>query len=468
MNFKIPNTPFSTCLSGSAKETELRLRNIFQWKKKRPPVFLLILVAVLLLGICGGLVGFSDQQTDERHLTTLKIPGAMIYAERKGLRSFEVYWQPDGGTPECFDTVTRAKVSTVELTEHSGKLAVRYTDSYNDLSCIWVYALSDDAAPVYLVGGATVPGKTLPEGAPGLEETLGLVPAGLNKEPETELPESFKVVESQSFPSATQIKEMKAERYANAIGSYDTNGDGVLQTLEFPHPAPEVFGLTGADAALFSAVSEYVRQKLYISPEDTMLLLSSVTVYGEYDGENGATHYVCGLWRGMDYDAGTHLAEGGARFGSNWGGGGYLARVTLSADGRLLDVLETQDGVNNTPRIYEICGPLTELAETLRVSEAEGRSLAPRDVSIFTRYLGHYFPSTMAVQENIKDFLRHYMEEYSILVLDANEVTGMVDICLGDYRPEIVAEIKQLVEANYSCSDYLNFEDHTGIVVLTT
>ena len=68
MNFKIPNTPFSTCLSGSAKETELRLRNIFQWKKKRPPVFLLILVAVLLLGICGGLVGFSDQQTNERHL----------------------------------------------------------------------------------------------------------------------------------------------------------------------------------------------------------------------------------------------------------------------------------------------------------------------------------------------------------------------------------------------------------------
>ena len=61
---KIPNTPFSTRLSGSAKETELRLRSIFQWKKKRPPVILLILVAVLLLGICGGLVGFAS--TPER------------------------------------------------------------------------------------------------------------------------------------------------------------------------------------------------------------------------------------------------------------------------------------------------------------------------------------------------------------------------------------------------------------------
>ena len=29
---KMPNTPFSTRLSGSAKETELRIRNIFQWK----------------------------------------------------------------------------------------------------------------------------------------------------------------------------------------------------------------------------------------------------------------------------------------------------------------------------------------------------------------------------------------------------------------------------------------------------
>lgn len=56
----VPNTPFSTRLSGSAKETELRIRNIFQWKKKRPPVVLLLLILVLLLGICGGLVAFSS------------------------------------------------------------------------------------------------------------------------------------------------------------------------------------------------------------------------------------------------------------------------------------------------------------------------------------------------------------------------------------------------------------------------
>lgn len=49
------HTPFSTRLSGNAKETELRLRNIFQWKKGRPPVVLAALVLVLALG-CGGLV----------------------------------------------------------------------------------------------------------------------------------------------------------------------------------------------------------------------------------------------------------------------------------------------------------------------------------------------------------------------------------------------------------------------------
>ncbi|MGN1003558.1 MAG: XAC2610-related protein [Oscillospiraceae bacterium] len=55
MKHPIPNSPFSTRLSGSAKEVELRLRNIFQWKKKRPPVLLVILSALTVL-FCYGLV----------------------------------------------------------------------------------------------------------------------------------------------------------------------------------------------------------------------------------------------------------------------------------------------------------------------------------------------------------------------------------------------------------------------------
>ena len=59
------STPFSTRLSGSARETELRLRSIFRWKKKRPPAILLVLMLAITLG-CGGLVAWSEPGwTDE-------------------------------------------------------------------------------------------------------------------------------------------------------------------------------------------------------------------------------------------------------------------------------------------------------------------------------------------------------------------------------------------------------------------
>ena len=44
MKHTIPSTPFSTPLSGSARVTEMRLRNIFSGPKKRPPVLFLALV----------------------------------------------------------------------------------------------------------------------------------------------------------------------------------------------------------------------------------------------------------------------------------------------------------------------------------------------------------------------------------------------------------------------------------------
>lgn len=55
MRHSIPHSPFATHLSGSARETELRLRSIFQWKKKRPPVVVVLLTAVMIQS-CFGLV----------------------------------------------------------------------------------------------------------------------------------------------------------------------------------------------------------------------------------------------------------------------------------------------------------------------------------------------------------------------------------------------------------------------------
>ena len=55
MNENMPRTPFSTHLSGSARETEIRIRNIFSGPKRRPPLpFLILMFAIAIF--CGNLV----------------------------------------------------------------------------------------------------------------------------------------------------------------------------------------------------------------------------------------------------------------------------------------------------------------------------------------------------------------------------------------------------------------------------
>ena len=63
MKYTIPNSPFATRMSGSAKEVKLRLNNIFLWKKKRPPAVLLILAALATL-FCGNLVSCQPRQEE--------------------------------------------------------------------------------------------------------------------------------------------------------------------------------------------------------------------------------------------------------------------------------------------------------------------------------------------------------------------------------------------------------------------
>lgn len=74
-----PRTPFSTRLSGNAKETELRIRNIFQWQKQRPPLMLLAVILILAVS-CGGLV--SCQQDSQVELPELVLEdGSRVYVE---------------------------------------------------------------------------------------------------------------------------------------------------------------------------------------------------------------------------------------------------------------------------------------------------------------------------------------------------------------------------------------------------
>lgn len=63
MNNNVPRTPFSTALSGSARETEIRLKNIFSGPKKRPPVLFLVLMFSLCV-FCGNLVSCNVAQAE--------------------------------------------------------------------------------------------------------------------------------------------------------------------------------------------------------------------------------------------------------------------------------------------------------------------------------------------------------------------------------------------------------------------
>ena len=75
MNETMPRPPFSTQLSGSAREAELRIRNIFSGPKKRPPLPLIILTAAVCL-LCGNLVscrpGHRHGDPVLRHLGELR------------------------------------------------------------------------------------------------------------------------------------------------------------------------------------------------------------------------------------------------------------------------------------------------------------------------------------------------------------------------------------------------------------
>lgn len=59
---RLPHSPLTTRLSGSARETENRIRSIFQWQKKRPPLPILAISAALIL-LCGSLVSCQQGTT---------------------------------------------------------------------------------------------------------------------------------------------------------------------------------------------------------------------------------------------------------------------------------------------------------------------------------------------------------------------------------------------------------------------
>lgn len=149
MQPKMPKTPFATSLSSSAKETELRIRNIFQWKKKRPPVIILA-AAVLVVAFCGSLVGFTSQ--DERIselvpgkigvLAAEEVPGGVVYATGR-FGSANLYWLPNGSNVKnaklIREGIPNVDLSTLTLTCEGNTLQLEYLqlDELFDLDFHW-------------------------------------------------------------------------------------------------------------------------------------------------------------------------------------------------------------------------------------------------------------------------------------------------------------------------------------------
>ena len=64
MNKNMPRTPLSTPLSGSAREAEIRIRNIFSAPKRQPPRRFLALMCLLVLS-CGNLVSCQVAEVEQ-------------------------------------------------------------------------------------------------------------------------------------------------------------------------------------------------------------------------------------------------------------------------------------------------------------------------------------------------------------------------------------------------------------------
>lgn len=209
--------------------------------------------------------------------------------------------------------------------------------------------------------------------------------------------------------AVSSLPETEPTETPSAIEPYDTNGDGVLQTIEFPVPTGEVFGLEGEDAELYSSVAaavmelsvrEYTGKENWmhwISETSTWLTLPHFTVVGEYDGENGEKNYICGLGIYDYYGLGEGLAKYAPQYRvyDSVGGGGAFSRIAFSADGTFLDVQQTYDGADNTERVKELCGPLTGVAEAwINGTDYPNGERALPDMDsdeMLERYVNYYF-----------------------------------------------------------------------------
>ncbi|MBR2491540.1 MAG: hypothetical protein IKB65_08685 [Ruminiclostridium sp.] len=104
----IPQSPLSTGLSGSAREVELRVRNIHTGRRKRPALILMAVV-VLVIALSGVLVAFSTGESEDNRVKE-------VFAAFYGATDARVYWADEApGQPQVGDV----RLDSIELLEET-------------------------------------------------------------------------------------------------------------------------------------------------------------------------------------------------------------------------------------------------------------------------------------------------------------------------------------------------------------
>lgn len=168
----------------------------------------------------------------------------------------------------------------------------------------------------------------------------------------SEAPETLEISVGERAPQSPRPKKIQLD---GEIISWD----------QFPIPETEAFGLTGEDASLYeAAVSQFNREKTpeyFTSDGDLDLILPSVSVFGKYTTDDGNTAYVVNFVKCFFYDLGSGLADLNNPVYTSY----YmnsLASITLDQSGNLAAFDELGDEEDDSA-VYEICGPLTDVAE---------------------------------------------------------------------------------------------------------
>ncbi len=110
MKHNVPRIPFSTGLSGSVKETELRIRNIMSGPKKRPPALFLALIFSVCL-FCGNLV--SCQVTEPEVPASSEPPAVSNSVQPEDIAQPE----PSGPIPPAAVEPAAARAAYVRVLE---------------------------------------------------------------------------------------------------------------------------------------------------------------------------------------------------------------------------------------------------------------------------------------------------------------------------------------------------------------